>query len=243
VEGTENLLRACQAHALRAFVFFSTIAVYGAGDGNPFTEATPLKPENAYAKSKVEAERKVMEFCRLDGMRPTVFRMSLVYGEGERGNFIRMLRGVESGRFLLIGDGETRKSMIYVGDVAEAALLAARNHAAWGQIFVLSDPSPYPLRQVVETLARHLGVRPPRLRLPVPLARLGGQVLDGLGCVFRFRPPFTGSDVDKLLTDTVCDVSKIQTTLGYQPRFGLEEGVARTVRWSRQEQTRRKEGP
>lgn len=243
VDGTENLVRACQSRPLRAFIFFSTIAVYGAGDGAPFSEATPLKPENAYAKSKVLAERKVMELCRQDGMRPTVFRMCLVYGEGERGNFVRMLRGVESGRFLLLGKGETKKSMVYVGDVVEAALLAARNRSAWGQTFVLSDPSPYPLRQVVETLARHLGVRPPRLRLPVPLARFGGQILDGVGRVFKMRPPFTASDVDKLLTDTICDVSKIQSMLGYQPRFGLEEGVARTVRWYREEQNSRKEGP
>jgi len=242
VEGTETLLRACQASPLRAFVFFSTIAVYGTGDGSPFTEATPLRPENAYAKSKVEAERKVMEFCRQDGMRPTVIRMSLVYGEGERGNFIRMLRGVESGRFLLLGNGETKKSMVYVGDVVEAALLAACNRTAWGQTFVLSDPSPYPLRQVVETLARHLGVRPPRLRLPVPLVRVGGQILGGVGRVFKFRPPFTAADVDKLLTHTICDVSKIQSTLGYQPRFGLEEGITRTVRWHREEQISRKEG-
>jgi len=242
VAGTENLLRACQNRPLRALIFFSTIAVYGPGDGSPFRETTPVHPDNAYAKSKFEAELRVREFSRPDGMRPTIFRMSLVYGEGDRGNFNRMLRGVESGRFVILGNGETKKSMLYVGDVVEAALLAARSRAAWGETFVLADPSPYPIRHVVEILARHLGVRPPWVRLPVTLARFGGRMLDFLGRGLRIRPPFTRADVDKLLTDTVCDVSKIQTILGYQPRFGLEEGIARTAQWYRAEQAGLREG-
>jgi len=242
VAGTENLLRACQDRPLRAFIFFSTIAVYGPGDGRPFSEVTPLEPENAYARSKVEAELRVMGFSGPEGMRPTVFRMSLVYGEGDRGNFSRMLRGVDSGRFLLLGDGQTKKSLVYVGDVVEAALLAARSRAAWGETFVLADPAPYLLRDVVGILARHLGVRPPRLRLPVRMALFAGGMLDLLGRGLKFRPTFTKADVGKLLTDTVCDVSKIQSVLGYEPKFGLEQGVARTVRWYRQEQTRLREG-
>ena len=240
VSGTENLLRACSGQSLRAFVFFSTIAVYGTGDGSPLAEATPLNPENSYARSKLQAEQRVMEFFRNAAVRPTIFRMSLVYGEGERGNFSRMLRGVDTGRFLLVGNGATLKSMIYVEDVVTAALTAARSVAAQGQVFVLSDPQPYPFRQVVETLARHLGVRSPRIRLPLWLARSGGTVLDALGRGLGFRPPFTRSDVEKLMTDTVCDVSKIRALLGFQSQYGLEEGVRRTVQWYREEQARQK---
>ena len=240
VTGTDNLLRACAEQNPRAFVFFSTIAVYGTGLGSPLTEATPVNPENSYARSKLEAERRVMEFFEQGALHPTIFRMALVYGEGERGNFSRMLRGVDTGRFLLVGNGATLKSLIYVEDVVTAALTAARSVAAQGQVFVLSDPQPYPLRQVVETLACHLGVRSPRIRLPLWLARSGGAVLDALGRGLGFRPPFTRADVEKLVTDTVCDVSKIRSLLGFQSRYGLEEGVRRTVQWYREEQARQK---
>ena len=240
VSGTENLLRACPVQGLRAFIFFSTIAVCGSGGGSPFTEATPVNPENSYATSKLEAEQRVMEFLRNAAVRPTIFRMSLVYGEGERGNFSRMLRGVDTGRFLLVGNGATLKSLIYVEDVVTAALTAARSVAAQGQVFVLSDPQPYPLRQVVETLACHLGARSPRIRLPLWLARSGATALDAFGRVLGRRPPFTRSDVEKLMTDTVCDVSKIRSLLGFQSQYGLEEGVRRTVQWYREEQARQK---
>jgi nucleoside-diphosphate-sugar epimerase len=49
---------------------------------------------------------------------------------------------------------------------------------------------------------------------------------------------FTRPDVDKLLTDTVCDVAKIQRVLGFQSQYGLHEGARRTVKWFRQEQPR-----
>ena len=242
VAGTENLLRACQNRPLRTFIFYSTIAVYGRGDGNPICETTAVHPESAYARSKFEAELRVKEFSWSDGIRPTILRMCLVYGEGDRGNFNRMLRGVESGRFVILGNGETKKSTVYVGDVVEATLLAARSRAAWGETFVLADPFPSPIRELVEILARHLGVRPPWVRLPVPLARFGGGILDFLGRGLRICPPFTRADVDSLLADTICDASKIQSTLGYSPKFSLEEGVARTVRWYREEQAQLKEG-
>ena len=85
-----------------------------------------------------------------------------------------------------------------------------------------------------------LGVPSPRIRLPLWLARSGGTVLDAFGHVLGRRPPFTRSDVEKLMTDTVCDTSKIRSLLGFQSQYGLEEGVRRTVQWYREEQARQK---
>ena len=242
VQGTDNLLRACATPALGAFVFFSTIAVYGTGEGQPLSEESPLKPENAYAHSKVEAEQRVREFRFPGGARPTVFRMSLVYGEGEGGNFSRMIRAIDAGRFVFIGDGSTRKSMIYVGDVARSALLAAESPQAQGETFVLSDPEPYTVREVSGTIARHLGVRAPRWRVPPSLLRVGGRVLRAAGATLGFRPIFTDEDVGKLMTDSICETSGIRAKLGFEPHFAMDEGVRRTVEWYRHEQGRRKEG-
>lgn len=242
VAGTENLLKLSAGPDLRAFVFFSTIAVYGAGDGTPLSEATPPHPENAYAKSKLEAEERVRASFESRTMKPTIFRMSLVYGEGERGNFSRMMRSMDRGRFVMVGNGMTLKSMIYVEDVVSAALVASHRAEGQGETFVLSDPEPYPLRQIAGVLAKHLGRRPPRIRLPVSVLRASGATLDALGRLMGFKPPFTGLDVEKLLTDTICDVSKLQRVLGFQPGYGLEEGVRRTVKWFREEYSRTKEG-
>ena len=242
VDGTDSLLKACGGTALRSFLFFSTIAVYGSGDGTPLGETTPTHPENAYARSKLKAEERVRSFFKSHVVRPTIFRMSLVYGEGGRGNFSRMLRSIDGGHFALVGSGMTLKSMIYVGDVANAAWLASSQLAGHGETFVLSDPEPYTLRHIAEVLAKHLGRRPPWIRFPVAILRAGGALLEILGRGVGFKPPFTRLDVDKLLTDTRCDVSKIQRVLGFQPQFGLDEGVRRTVKWYREKKGRNPEG-
>lgn len=235
VTGTENLLRSCQRQQLRAFVFFSTIGVHGRATGHRLQERTPCHPEGPYASSKYLAELSVLESFRQGPMRPTILRLCLVYGEGGRGNFWRMLCGIDAERFLYVGSGENRKSLIYVEDAVEAAILAVRDSAAQGEIFVVADPSAYSVRLIAETLARHLGVTPPRHHVPASLALGFSSVLEFLGNGFGFRSPLTRSAVQALSTETVCDISKIRATLGFEARIGLEEGIARTVRWYRQQ--------
>lgn len=234
VEGTRNLLQACRNQNLSAFIYFSTIAVYGRRASTPLTEVTPCRPEGDYAWSKYLAEKTILQHFEGGRRAPTILRLGTVYGEGDRGNFLRMLKGIESGRFIFVGSGETQKSMTYVENVADATIRAAATRVAQGEIYLVADPSPYALRLVVETVARHLNVPVPRWHLPAPL-------LLGAGCVLAvlqtagFSVPFTARDVQTLMTDVVCDVSKIHASLGFQPRVGLEEGVARTVRWYRKE--------
>lgn len=233
IGGTEALLRCCTRNPLRRFVFFSTAAVYGNGVAGPLDEAMPCHPVGPYAESKYQAERRVAAFFGEKEGGAVILRLSLVYGEGERGNFLRMIRGIDQGRFLFVGDGQGRKSMTYVENVVEAALLAAVRPEGRGQVFNVADPSPYPLRLVAETVARELGVAIPRLRVPASLMTVCGGLLGAVGGVLHFRPPFTAADARRLTTNAVANVSKIQARLGFRAAIGLEEGVARTVRWYR----------
>ena len=242
VTGTENLLRAGKKHGARTFIFFSTIGVYGPGAAGLLREKMPCRPQGAYARSKCEAEQRVAELADSGGTRATVLRLSLVYGEGDRGNFLRMVQGIDAGRFFYVGNGESRKSMTYVENVADAALLAAGKLLGRCEIFNVSDPSPYPLRLVVETISKQLGVPTPKRHVPTSVMNVSGRLLESVGRLLRFRPPFTAADVRRLTTDAICDVSKIRETLGFQAGIGLAEGVARTVRWYRDEQAKQPEG-
>ena len=241
VAGTENLLRSCQKRTLRGSIFFSTIAVYGRETAGPIRETTPCYPEGAYAKSKYEAEERIRRFFEQSDVKATILRLSLVFGEGERGNFLRTVRGIEGGRFVFVGSGECLKSMTYVENVVEAALLACRSPSGYFEVFNVADPSAYPLQLVVETVARHLGVPVPIYHLPASLMRACGSLLETAGRVLRFHSPLTAADVLRLTTDTICDISKIRDTIGFQPQIGLEEGIARTIRWYREEQTMQRE--
>jgi nucleoside-diphosphate-sugar epimerase len=218
VGGTENLLRACEKRALSAFIFFSTIAVYGPNAPNPLQEILPCLPEGAYAKSKYEAERRVLESFTKNVMPATVLRLSLVYGEGERGNFQRMIRGIDRHRFVFVGNKHCQKSMAYVENAVEAALLAAGNSLARGEVFNVADPSPHPMQLVVETVARELKVSVPVLQVPASMMRIGGGVLDLIGRVLHFRPPFSARDIAKLTYIPFVTYQKFNRLWGFNCR-------------------------
>lgn len=235
---TENLLRACENKVLSAFIFFSTIAVYGPSLPNPLQESMPCCPEGAYAKSKYEAEQRVLESFRKNGIPATVLRLSLVYGEGGRGNFQRLIRGIDRGRFVFLGNKQCQKSMVYVENVVEAALKAA-NSPANGEVFNVADTSPYRMELIVETVARELKVSTPSLQVPASLMCFVGNVFEFLGRALHFRPPFTARDITKLTSDTICDVSKIQRAMRFQPPVEFSEGIRRTVQWYLAQQANR----
>ena len=226
---TEALLNACEnLPEFRSFVFFSTVGVYGTPAGT-VTETSPCSPETVYAQTKHEGETRVLAFRSASGAQAVVLRVSMVYGEGDRGNLQRMISSIERGRFLHIGGGLTRKSATYVENVVDAALLAASHPGAQGEVLLVSDPEPYTLREIANVIARHLGVRPPRLSLPALPMIAAGHCFGLMRKLTRISPPFTARDVRTLTTDLVCDTSKIQK-LGFRAGVLLEEGIALTVR-------------
>ena len=118
VEGMCNTLQAMESNGVTRLVFTSSVAVYGLNKDNP-SELHPADPFNDYGRSKWEAECLLQEWYdthrewNINILRPTV-----IFGEGNRGNVYNLLRQIISGRFLMVGNGENRKSMAYVGNVA-----------------------------------------------------------------------------------------------------------------------------
>lgn len=230
VEGTASLLDVCSATSLRAFVFFSTIAVNGA-EPAPFCESTPAAPITPYAQSKHAAEQLVQQrFCGTDTA-SIILRLSMVFGEGDRGNFIRMVRAIHRERFLLIGNAS--KSLAYSENVGDVAIAAAEAIGVPGRTFVVADPESRTLDQLASCIANTLGVRVPRLRIPVWTIRACAVLLDRLSDLSGFRMPLCSGDIQALTHETVCDISELQRSLDLRQRFSVSEGIERTVKWYR----------
>ena len=86
----------------------------------PNDENTPCNPVGPYALSKYNAELRAIEIARVSGMALAILRLATLYGEGNPGNVGRLMRALDRGRFLWIGDGSNRKSLLYRGDAARA---------------------------------------------------------------------------------------------------------------------------
>ena len=134
VEGTINVLAAAHASGARRVVFSATGgAVYGEADEVPTPEGAPELPLAPYGQAKLTGEGYCALFTRLHGLSTIALRYANVYGPrqdplGEGGVIAIFCGCLASGRTpTIFGDGLQTRDFVYVGDVVEANLLAARS--------------------------------------------------------------------------------------------------------------------
>ena len=220
-EATERLASAAIQAGVRRFVFMSSIKVNGERTpiDRPFHASDTPQPEDRYARSKRDAERTL---AGLDGkMQIAVVRPPLVYGPGVRANFLRLVRLVDRGLPLPLGAIRNRRSLIYVGNLADLIVAAASAPAAAGRPLLAADGEELSTPQLVSEIARALGTPARLIGVPVGLLRLGGAL--------------TGkrAEIGRLVDSLVVDASETRERLSWRPPFSVGEGIADTVRWYR----------
>jgi nucleoside-diphosphate-sugar epimerase len=219
VEGTARLARAAAGRVCR-FVFLSSVKVHGEESGDhAFSETDTPHPEDAYGRAKLEAERSLHEIAAASGMELAVLRPPLVYGPGVKANFLRLLRWVDSGWPLPLGAVRNRRSLIYVGNLADAIVRAVEYPQAAGATFLVSDADDVSTPDLIGRLARALGRTPRLLSVPPRWLLLAGRLTGRTDAIRR------------LTGNLAVDCSAIQSRLGWKPPFTMADGLAETARW------------
>jgi len=219
VEGSLNVARAALRAGVKRLVFVSSIKALGEGEpGRPWREDDPPAPVDPYGITKLEAERALAGFGREQGMEVVVLRPPLVYGPGVRANFEQLMRAVERGVPLPLGAIDARRSMVYVGNLADAIRFVATRAEPTDGVFHVTDGDDLSVAQMIRALAQAFG-KPARL-LPVPASWLRATgVLTG-----------RSAQVDRLTSPLRIDSSRLRMGLGWRPPTTVAEGIARTVR-------------
>jgi nucleoside-diphosphate-sugar epimerase len=116
VDGAENVALVCEEKAIDKIVFTSSVAVYGFAE--PGTdEAGAINPFNEYGRTKFEAEEKLRKWHAQGDNSLIIVRPTVIFGEGNRGTVFNLLNQIASGKFLMVGKGENKKSMAYTGNI------------------------------------------------------------------------------------------------------------------------------
>lgn len=228
---SEILARASVRSGVAHFVLISSVSVYGSQGSVFHTENDPCHPNGNYAVSKYRAERCAIKATQDSNTALTILRLATVYGEGDPGNVARLMRLIDSGRFVWIGRGLNRKSLIHREDVARACLAVLRAPSTGTAIYNVSG-EPCTMREVVEALAKALGRRLPRWYLPAApvlnMARLVSLAACGRGRLGNLQVMLS-----KWLTDELYDASKFHQMYDVKPQVSLEEGLRRETVWYR----------
>ena len=217
-EATERLARAAIGAGVRRLIFMSSIKVNGERTpmDRPFRAGDAPQPEDRYARSKRDAEQAL---ARLGGkMEIVVVRPPLVYGPGVRANFLRLIRLVERRWPLPLGAVRNRRSLIYVGNLAELLVAAASAPGAAGRTLLAADGEDLSTPQLVSEIGRALGTPARLIGVPAGLLRLGGA-LTGMR-----------AEVGRLVDSLVIDAGETRDLLRWRPPFSVQQGIADTVR-------------
>lgn len=222
VDGTRLLAEHAAQSGVRRFLYFSTVKVYGRHQQQPVTELQPPNPVTIYARSKYEGEQAVHS---INGLNTVTLRLSLVYGPRMKGSWARLIHAIERGRFLPIGSLRNVHSLTHVDDVVHAAIIAAEQPDAVGEIFNVvghENPTMYQILTAIYTAhGRHL----PRIHIPSPLAHVGAFALEqGLPFLGK-QAPLTRDSLRQLIDDEAYSGLKLRG-LGFDPQVPISEGWA-----------------
>lgn len=230
VGGTATVVNAAINAGLGRIVLFSTIAVYGKADGQVFNEQSPTHPETFYAQTKLAAEKIVLNARDTNGQPiGTVLRLGAVYGSRIKGNYERLTHALARHRFIPIGNGLNRRTLIYDKDVGRAAVLAVSHPAAAGLVFNATDGEFHTLNEIIESICSALGRKPPWLSLPSGIIRSLAGAIDRGYHIVGLRSPIKPEMVDKYTEDIAVNGSLMQKELGFVPEYDLQTGWNETI--------------
>lgn len=220
LHGTERLGRQAAQAGVKRFVFMSTIGVNGDNSGSkPYTEGDLVHPHNHYSVSKYEAELALKEISRQTGMEVVIVRAPLIYGPGNPGNFLSLLRIVSKNIPLPLASITNKRSLIYVSNLVDALTVCATHPVAAGKTYLVSDGEDVSTPELIRRTASALGVPARLLPFPVSLMRLAGKLTDKSAAVNRLAGSLT------------VDSANIWQELGWKPPFTMEEGLKVTADW------------
>jgi UDP-glucose 4-epimerase len=227
--GTENVVSASIAQGVRRVVFLSTIAVYGPTSDRLIDERTTPRPDTAYGRTKLAAEEVVLSAKSGGRAIGTVLRAAAIYGPRVKGNYRQLAVAIARRRYVPIGPGLNRRTLVHDRDVAAALVLAAAHPDAAGAVFNVSDGHVHTLRDIVAAIHHALGRRSPRIRVPGAAARAAAIVCEAVYRTAAQRPPLTRALLDKYTEDVAVEGTLIQRTLGFVPGITLAPGWHETM--------------
>lgn len=232
VVGTGQLMRAAMAAGVERIVYTSSVSAVGLpADGTPGDETTPVRESDMigpYKLSKYQAEQVVMQMARDQACPVVTVNPSTPVGPGD-------IKPTPTGR--VIDDAirgrmpafvDTGLNIVHVQDVARGHLLALEQGVT-GERYILGGDN-LSLREMLVEVAQLAGRRPPRIRIPLPLAMVAAVVDETMARISGGTPQVTRDGVRMARKKMYFSSARARRELGYTTRPAAE-ALADAVAW------------
>lgn len=213
-QGTINLCKSLEKNRVpKAFIFISTVAVYGEETGIEITEDHPLEGTSAYARSKIQAEEYLRDWCQTNNVRLSILRCSLLAGKNAPGNLGHMIKGIKSRYYFNIDKGRAQKSVLMVEDIA----ILLPKLVDIGGVYNLCDNYHPSFGEIATSISKQLKLKEP-LSIPLWFAKILAFIGDFLGPKF----PINSARLRKITSPLTFSCKKAMQELDWEPLNVLE---------------------
>jgi nucleoside-diphosphate-sugar epimerase len=229
VDGARNICVIAAEKDVRTIIFTSSVAVYGFAPVGT-NESGEIDPFNDYGRTKYEAEQVFKAWQAQAPYERTlvIIRPTVVFGEQNRGNVYNLLRQIASGRFIMVGSGENRKSMAYVENVA-AFIEYSMSFKPGVHTYNFIDKPDFTMNQLVSSVKRMLGQADNiGLRLPYAVGYAIGKGFDLVAAITGKRLAISSIRVKKFCANSVYNTAIDET--GFVPPVPLAQALEQTIR-------------
>ena len=227
VKGAENIASVCEEKGIEKIVFTSTVAVYGFA--KPGTgEDGEINPFNEYGRTKFEAEEKLRNWQSKGQNSLLIVRPTVIFGEGNRGNVFNLLNQIASGKFVMVGKGENKKSMAYIQNVIAFLEKCISTEQRYGVFNYVDTPDMTMNELVRQVRAKLKGKNSVGLRLPYWLGMILGKMADLVSALTGKNLPVSSIRVKKFASSTEFNSAKTSLDQFVAP-FALSQGIERTL--------------
>ena len=209
--GTQNILEEMKKHTVKNLVMASSSSVYGNCKEVPFREDMIVDfAISPYAATKKANEVMTHVYHKLFDMNVIMLRFFTVYGPKQRpdlaiNKFTRLMLNDEE--IPMFGDGSTSRDYTYIDDIVDGIIKSSKyvlTNSDVYEILNLGNSSPISLKEMINVIAKTIGIEPKIKQLPM-------------------QP----GDVER----TFADVSKARSLIDYEPKISFEDGIKNFVNW------------
>lgn len=233
IELTRKILIACKDMGVTQFIYCSTPGVQGFGKRLAL-ETDEYNPRNAYEKTKMIAEKEIIDFCRDVGLVYTIIRPDFVYGPGDTRR-VKLYKNIEKGKFILTTSGKSYLHPTYISDVVQGLIKPIGNEAAYNEIFNISALEDVTAKTYLSTIAKYTNSKLIHINISYLFSIILAIFLEIVfSCIFHKEAFVTKNKIDFLALDHSTSSEKAMQLLDYKPTVSLDEGMRRTIEWCKE---------
>ena len=234
VRGTLRLVRLAAEAGVKNFVYVSSMSVYAAPNGSVLDETSPYDgraaERGAYTRSKLAADAALLEYARRElSPRIIVLRPGTIYGPGAKLPVGRFQLPSSGERPLVAGSRRVSAGLVYVDNVVDAMLAAARSGVPTGSVYNLVDSADCDQDELARTLSELTGGRIRPVFAPYPLVWTAMLGLDLLTLVRHRQLGTARYRLQRTLAPMRFECAAAKNDLGWRPRVSLAQGLARVL--------------